>query len=301
MKTTPLYILISIILIAIFPPLVSSQEYNTWELPEGAIARLGKGEITGNVAFSPDGNRLAVAGSIGIWIYDVRPDKETELELITGHTLDVTTLAYSPDGSILASGSRDGSIRLWDTITGKQIILYKGEWEEVITLVISTDGKMLASGHHHWFNNAHQVRLWNLQTKELITTIDDHTSNISSLAFSPDGKTLATGSRDKTVRIWDTQTGEHKSTLVDHKMPISTVVYSPDGKTLTTVSPRDTVLQWDTETGTYDTSLFKRIGQIHSLTFSPDGSTIAIDQINYVKLINSETGKLETVFRCKCK
>ncbi len=104
-----------------FSQLFLHKTYNTWGLPEGAIARLGKGEVTGNVAFSPDCTRLAVASSIGIWIYDVRPGQETELELITGHTHDVTTLAYSSDGSILASGSRDTTIRLWDAVSSKQI------------------------------------------------------------------------------------------------------------------------------------------------------------------------------------
>lgn len=103
-----------------FLPTVSAQDYTTWGLPEGAFARLGKGEVTGNVPFSPDGTRLAVASSIGIWIYDVHSEEVKELELIT-HTHDVTTLAYSPDGSILASGSRDATIRLWDAVSSKQI------------------------------------------------------------------------------------------------------------------------------------------------------------------------------------
>ena len=148
MKKIHLYLTIFILLFLPFLPIVSAQEYSTWGLPEGAFARLGKGEITGNLAFSPDGNRLAVASSIGIWIYDMRPGQETELQLITGHTHDVTTLAYSPDGRILASGSRDATIRLWNTVSSKQVYSFKGQEEykeEVTTLVFSPDGKIICS------------------------------------------------------------------------------------------------------------------------------------------------------------
>ncbi len=101
-------------------------DYTQWELPKGAKARLGKGQITGNLAFSPDGNKLAVASAIGIWIYDARPGKEKELNLITGHPYDVTAIAFSPDGVTLASGSRDAAVRLWDARTATHLATLVG-------------------------------------------------------------------------------------------------------------------------------------------------------------------------------
>ena len=96
-----------------------AQDYTRWGLPEGAKARLGKGWISGNIAYSPDGTRLAVASSIGIWLYDTGTYQE--VALLTGHTNRVYSVAFSPDGNTLASGggSQDmTSLRLWDVTTG---------------------------------------------------------------------------------------------------------------------------------------------------------------------------------------
>ena len=92
-----------------------AQDYTRWHLPEGALARLGKGSIGWGdraVAYSPDGTRIAVATSIGIWLYDAVTG--AEVALLTGHMSGCTSLSYSPDGQTLASGSDDGTILLWD-------------------------------------------------------------------------------------------------------------------------------------------------------------------------------------------
>lgn len=87
-----------------------AQDYTTWHLPEGVKTRLGKGEVT-DVAYSPDGNSIAVATHIGIWLYDAHTYQE--LSLLTGHKGSVLSIAFSPDGEILASGSADGTVLLW--------------------------------------------------------------------------------------------------------------------------------------------------------------------------------------------
>ena len=112
----------------LFPLSTFAQDYTQWGLPEGAKARLGKGHITGNITYSPDGTRLGVASSIGIWIYDAHTGEE--LALLTGHTGDVSGVLFSPDGVTLASWSEDKTVRLWDANTGAHLRMLTGHgWD----------------------------------------------------------------------------------------------------------------------------------------------------------------------------
>ena len=146
MKTVPLFLITLLLTFSLLLSNVSAQDYTTWSLPDGAAARLGKGEITGNIAFSPAGTRLAVASSIGIWIYDVRPGKVKELDLFTGHTGEVTALAFSPDGATIASANWDGTLYLWNAVTGEQLFTLEGHKGGVRSIAFSPDGKTIASG-----------------------------------------------------------------------------------------------------------------------------------------------------------
>ena len=134
-----------------------NQDYTKWELPEGAKIRLGKGAITGNIAYSPDGNRLAVASSIGIWMYDAHTSKE--LDLFIGHRSSIESVCFSPDGSLLASGSLDRNLCLWNAISGKHLQTFTGHTGVVFSVSFSSDGSMLASG-----GGDDTVRLWDAAT-----------------------------------------------------------------------------------------------------------------------------------------
>ena len=123
---------------------VSAQDYTQWGLPEGAKARLGKGTITGNIQYSPDGSLLAVASSIGVWLYDA--ETHQEINLLAGHTAQVSVVAFSPDGNTLASGSRDGTIRLWNPHTGEHIASARGHTRGVTSIAFSPQLDRLASG-----------------------------------------------------------------------------------------------------------------------------------------------------------
>ena len=185
---------VSIILSAVVAVSGVAQEYATWGLPEGARMRIGRGAM-GELAYSPDGTRLAIASSIGIWLYDTETLKE--VDLLTEHTGEVTSVAYSPDGSMLASGSEDKTVRVRDANTGKQKfppLLHK---HAVDSVKFSPDAALLAS------MSSREVQIWAADTGAKKHTLTGHTDAVTSIAFSPDGNALATGSKDRTMRIWD--------------------------------------------------------------------------------------------------
>ena len=179
----------------LFPLSTFAQDYTQWGLPEGAKARLGKGHITGNITYSPDGTRLGMASSIGIWIYDAHTGEE--LALLTGHTEDVSGVSFSPDGSTLASASGDGTVRLWDVNTGAHLRTLTGHTGGVSSVSFSPDGSILAGG------GGKTVRLWDVNTGAPLRTLTGHTDWVRSVSFSPDGSTVASGSRDGMVLLWE--------------------------------------------------------------------------------------------------
>ena len=111
-----------------------AQDSPQWGVPKGAKARLGKGKV-GEIAYSPDGTRLAVASSIGIWLYDTATGGE--VALLTGHLTRPNSVAFSPDGRTIASGSADTTIRLWDAVTGKHRRTLTGHTDDVSSTIAS--------------------------------------------------------------------------------------------------------------------------------------------------------------------
>jgi len=175
---------ITAIILCSFPSQLSA-------LPEGAVARLGKGSVS-EVAFSPDGSILAVASSIGVWLYDAHT--YAEIGLMESNAW-VASIAFSPDGSLLASGSWDNTIKLWDVKSRTNIATLEGHTSYVSPVAFSPDGSLLASGSYG------EVKLWDVRSRTLVATLE--VPYVNSVAFSPDGSLLASGSDDGTIILWD--------------------------------------------------------------------------------------------------
>ncbi|MFM6270296.1 MAG: WD40 repeat domain-containing protein, partial [Dolichospermum sp.] len=122
---------------------------------------------------------------------------ENLLQTLKGHSNWVWSVAYSPDGQTVASGSDDNTIKLWNVNTGNLLQTLKGHSELVSSVAYSPDGQTVASG-----SLDKTIKLWNVNTGNLLQTLEGHSNWVISVAYSPDGQTLASGSGDETIKIW---------------------------------------------------------------------------------------------------
>ena len=191
---------------------------------------------------------------------------------LAGHTGDVNSVAFSPDGKTITSGSSDNTIRLWDVSTGTEIRTLQGHTDDVNSVAFSPDGKTIASG-----SSDGTVKLWDVATGTVKATLKGHWNLVRSVAFSPDGKTIASGSSGNTdIRLWDAATGTLKTTMEVFVDTVWSVVFSPDGKTIANSGSRNATLQFrDAATGSLKATLEGHMAGVQSVVFSPDGKTIA--------------------------
>ncbi len=208
------------------------------------------------------------------------------IRTLEGYYSAVNCVAFSPDGKVLASGSDDQTIKLWDVQTGRTLQTLMGHSGNVFSVAFSPDGKVLASG-----SGDRTIKLWDVQTGGALQTLTGHSSYVFSVAFSPDGKILASGSSDGTIKLWDVQIGRALQILTGHSN-VRSVAFSPDGKILASGSSDGTIKLWDVQTGGALQTLTGHSSFVYSVDFSPDGKVLASGSYDEpIKLWDVQTGR----------
>jgi WD40 repeat protein len=190
--------------------------------------------------------------------------------------VEISSVAFSPNGELLATGGFDGKTHLWQVAHGRLLLTLTGHISPVRSVAFSPDdpfspdGQTLAIG-----SDDGTVKLWDVRDGRCLKTLQEHTDRVWSVAFSPNGQTLASSSDDKTVKLWDVSDGKCLKTLEGHTDWVWSVAFSPDGQTLASGSDDKTVKLWDVRDGNCLKTLQGHTGRVWSVAFSPDGQTLA--------------------------
>ena len=303
-----------------------------WDVVTGKPKATFEGHTGGKelMIFSPDGRMIASTTDVRksnsnddrtIQLWDV----ETGLSKVTLENSDsciFRSIAFSPDGGMIASGSQDkvddhsshgtvhsfaggamkfrvdGSVQLWDVATGEHKMTLTEHIDAVFTVAYSPDGLSFISG-----SGDGTILLWDAKTYQLKTEL---TGDLYAIAFSPDGKTLAIGSRDiKKIELWDAVSGEHKTTLTEHTDNVGNLIFNPDGRTFAGIGGDSTIRLWDAVTGEHLKTITGHTRSISSISFNADGSKLATgsghddgtsgDKI--IRIWNVHSGCLQNTFK----
>jgi WD40 repeat protein/tRNA A-37 threonylcarbamoyl transferase component Bud32 len=233
-----------------------------------------------------------------------QPQKNT-LFICAGHSSRVTSVAWSPNGTHLASASYDKTIRLWNATNGQHIQTYRGHSGRVNALAWSPDSSRFISA-----SDDGSMLIWNTTSKNPLFTFSEHTGKVIAVAWSPDGSRIASAGINKVVLVWEVATGRILFTFNKHSYDVTTLAWSPSGTSIASGSDDCTIQVWEPLKDGYTnffTSLFapqRRIytysrhhHKVTAVAWSPDGRRIASTSADRTMQVwDVGTGKLGFIY-----
>ncbi|QQS40520.1 MAG: WD40 repeat domain-containing protein [Acidobacteriota bacterium] len=217
-----------------------------------------------------------------------------QLVVQTGHNGYVNSVAYSPSGKTIASGSRDGTIKLWSPETGLELLTIKVGTGYPNAIRFSRDGKMIAAG-----GSTGELGLWDASNGAAILRLKADDEWIKSVGFSPDGRFLFSSSSGGKIFVWETATGKRVGELAGHSRSVSSLAISPDGSRLVSGGETGEVFLWSLADGTLERTLECQKYGVRAVAFSPDGRLVSCggagDGID-IRIWDAEEGTLNGEF-----
>lgn len=273
-----------------------------WRLPEATHLALGghKGEVNW-AGFSPDGHRMVTASSDDTALIWLAPDQipilaenlswiaaqkvvqqnaapgledvaaSQLLAELRGHTDDVVSATFSPDGTYVATTSRDTTARVWETATGRSVAILRGHPAEVTSADFDPRAAVVLTSSR---NNPPRLWAWQTGIGESLQVLSGHTGPLNAAEFSPNGGLIATAGQDATARLWDPTTGQARHTLTNHTGPVTSLSFSRDSRYLLTASNDRTARVWDTANGRELAVLREHLGPVVIARFAPDATAV---------------------------
>ena len=253
---------------------------------KGGLLAAATGELaTGTGTPTTRYVRAGKGGEVKIW----NAETHAEIAAFKAHPEGVLSLAFAPDGRMLATGGAGNSVKIWDPATGQMSQAFTNLTGPAFSLAFAPGGSRLAAGIWNPYSNAAEIRFWDTTTWKETAGLKSRAPPVACIAFAPDGHTLASSGIDRVVRLWDLSTGLERATFKGHTGPVWALAFSPDGETLASAG-------WDRTSKLWDVAR-KQEQDVHGDTscytaaFTPDGELVACAGAGHVDVWEVKRGK----------